>query len=159
MNFYLQLLEKNYILTVSATAWIIAQLLKVLIDLFSNKKFNSERIFGAGGMPSTHSALVCAMVISTGKLLSTTSNEFAFAMILAGIVMYDAMGVRRETGKQAKVLNTLILDWMDNSNFKDNINLQTVEYKKLKELVGHTPFEVIAGAILGMIIGFIVPLP
>ena len=153
MAFYTALLKGNYILTVSATAWILAQTLKILINTCINKKIDAERIFGAGGMPSSHSALVCAMVISTANLLGVTSNEFAFALILAGIVMYDAMGVRRATGQQAVVINKMLTSWVD----KSNLNYKESDFKKLKELIGHTPFEVIGGAVLGIAIGLLIP--
>ncbi|MDD3429867.1 MAG: divergent PAP2 family protein [Oscillospiraceae bacterium] len=146
----------NYILCVAAFAWIAAQALKTLINYIIVGKFDAERLFGAGGMPSSHSALVCSMVIACAKVVGVHSPIFAIAFLLAGIVMYDAMGVRRETGNQAKILNKILLDWMNDDNPDNNF---LPNGKKLKELVGHTPFEVLGGALLGILIGVLIPLP
>lgn len=143
----------NYILCVSMVGWFAAQLLKTIINAILLKRIDWERMWGAGGMPSSHSATVCAMVVSTGRAQGTSSPFFAIAFLLAVIVMYDAQGVRRETGEQAKILNRMLTDWMDESA-KTNPMLGD---KKLKEMVGHTPFEVWAGAILGIAIGFLIP--
>lgn len=142
------LLTGNKIILSSVTAWLIAQLLKTLIHLYLTKSFVAERLVGGGGMPSSHSATVCALATSSGILYGTGSFEFAVTLILAMIVMYDAIGVRRETGIQAKILNEM----MDIFNSM-NKNLTTEE--KLKEFVGHTPFQVLCGAILGIATAFI----
>lgn len=143
----------NYILCVSMVGWFAAQLLKTIINAILLKKIDWERMWGAGGMPSSHSATVCAMVVSTGRACGTSSPLFAIAFLLAVIVMYDAQGVRRETGEQAKILNQLLTNWME-EGAKTNPILGD---KKLKEMVGHTPFQVWAGAILGIAIGFLIP--
>lgn len=143
----------NYILSVSLLSWLIAQICKTIINFIKVGKFDPERLIGAGGMPSAHSALVCSMFIATAKKMGINSPAFAFAFILAAIVMYDAMGVRRAAGEQAKVLNIMVSDWMnedDDNSFPSNI-------KKLKEKVGHTPFEVLSGALLGILIAVIIP--
>ncbi len=155
MNFYTFLLEKNAILTISLTAWLTAQVLKTIINCILMKKFQAERLWGAGGMPSSHSALVCSMTIAAGRSLGFSSPVFAIAVVMALIVMYDAMGVRRAACEQAKVLNQIIFDWMDAnpalfSNEKQN--------KQLKEMLGHTPTEVLSGALLGIFFGFVIPL-
>ena len=107
MNFFTDLVQ-NKVLLSAVSGWLIAQILKTLIHLFFTKKFVAERLVGSGGMPSSHSATVCALATSTCIYYGAQSFEFAIATILAIIVMYDAMGVRRETGIQAKVLNEMI---------------------------------------------------
>lgn len=140
----------NYILSVALLSWLAAQVAKTLINYFLSGKFDAERLWGAGGMPSAHSALVCSAFLAAAKREGVHSPIFAFAFILAAIVMYDAMGVRRETGEQAKVLNKM---------FEKGANAQDGEYKKLKEQVGHTPIEVLSGALLGILIAVLIPVP
>lgn len=143
----------NIILSISLIGWFVAQVLKTLINFWVIGEFDLERMWGAGGMPSAHSSTVCSMLIATGRYVGVHSPMFAMAFVLAVIVMYDAMGVRRETGEQAKVLNRILNQWMD-----DNArNAPIFADKKLKEMVGHTPFEVLSGAVLGILIGFILP--
>ena len=102
----------NYILSVALLSWLAAQICKTIINYILSGKFEAERMWGAGGMPSAHSALVCSMFMAAAKSQGVNSPIFAIAFILAAIVMYDAMGVRRETGEQAKVLNRMISDWL-----------------------------------------------
>ena len=135
----------NQILISAVLGWTVAQFLKTVIDMVLNRSFNPERIFGSGGMPSSHSATVCALTTASGMKYGVGSFEFAVSFVLAMIVMYDAMGVRRETGKQAKLLNSVF--------FENILNLDGVFLQeKLKEYVGHTPLQVAAGAILGILI-------
>ena len=139
----------NQILISAVLGWTVAQFLKTVIDMVINKSFNPERIFGSGGMPSSHSATVCALTTASGMKYGVGSFEFAISFVLSMIVMYDAMGVRRETGKQAKLLNLIMeQDWF-------NLNNQEIQ-KRLKEFVGHTPLQVAAGAALGIILAFVV---
>lgn len=139
----------NQILVCSVAGWTVAQFLKTLIDLILNKSFNPERIFGSGGMPSSHSATVCALTTASGMKYGVGSFEFTISFVLAMIVMYDAMGVRMETGKQAKLLNSVF--------FENILNLDGVFLQeKLKEYVGHTPLQVAAGAVLGIFIAVFV---
>ena len=154
MHFLYNALSWNYVLITSLISSIAAQLIKVILNLIIVGKFIPERMWGAGGMPSSHSATVCAMVVSTGRYCGTNSTYFAIALILSIIVMYDAMGVRRETGEQAKVLNQMLSEWMDASAQ----SLPFLGDKKLKEMVGHTPFQVLMGAALGIAVGFIMPM-
>jgi len=147
MGFFEQLLG-NQVLISSMVGWTIAQLLKTIIDFGLNKSFSAERLVGSGGMPSSHSATVCALTTSSGLCYGVGSFEFAVSFVFASVVMYDAIGVRQETGKQAKLLNMLI----QHDFFKMN-NLQFQE--TLKEFVGHTPIQVLAGAILGIGISLI----
>ena len=120
----------NQLLMSGIIGWLVAQFLKTVIDIALNQSFNPERLVGSGGMPSSHSSTMCAL---------TT------AAFMAMVVMYDAIGVRQETGKQAKLLNSLVFE---NVLKLDAVLLQ----KKLKEYVGHTPLQVVAGAVLGIAI-------
>ena len=149
-------LNWNYVLVTAISASLTAQLIKVLLNLFIFHRFIAERMWGAGGMPSSHSATVCAMVVATGRYCGVNSAVFAVAAVLSIIVMYDAMGVRYETGEQAKLLNRMFTEWMD----QESDALPFLKNgKKLKEMVGHTPVEVLTGAVLGILIGFAMPMP
>ena len=143
----------NQVLISAALSWLIAQVLKVLIDGIRNG-FSAERLAGGGGMPSSHSATVCAMVVATGRYCGVSSSQFAIAAVLSIIVMYDAMGVRYETGEQAKLLNRMFSEWMD----QGAASFPFLGGKKLKEMVGHTPIEVLTGAVLGVVLGFAMPM-
>lgn len=140
----------NTIFICAAMGWLIAQILKTFIHMFFTKKFVAERLVGSGGMPSSHSATVCALATSTCILYGAGSFEFAIALILAIIVMYDAMGVRRETGIQAKLLNDMMKTFADMGRSEISAN------DKLKEFVGHTPLQVLAGAILGILVAIVI---
>ena len=149
-------LNWNFVLVTAISASLTAQLIKVLLNLFIFHRFIAERMWGAGGMPSSHSATVCAMVVATGRYCGVNSAVFAVAAVLSIIVMYDAMGVRYETGEQAKLLNRMFAEWMD----QESEALPFLKNgKKLKEMVGHTPIEVLTGAVLGILIGFAMPMP
>ena len=147
-------LHWNFVLVTALCASLTAQLIKVLLNLFIFHRFIAERMWGAGGMPSSHSATVCAMVVATGRYCGVNSAVFAVAAVLSIIVMYDAMGVRYETGEQAKILNRMFTEWVDQGSDA----LPFLNGKKLKEMVGHTPIEVLTGAGLGILIGFVMPL-
>ena len=139
----------NQVLISAALGWLVAQLLKTMIDIWYNKSFSPDRLWGSGGMPSSHSATVCALATSSALKHGFTGFEFAVTFIFALVVMYDAMGVRRETGKQAKLLNMIL----ENNIFEDNF--EHFE-ERLKEFVGHTPLQVFMGAILGIVIAFVI---
>ena len=139
----------NRILLASFWAWLIAQILKTIIYVVMNKNFNPERLLGDGGMPSSHSATVMALVTATAYSFGSDTFQFAVTAILALIVMHDAMGVRRETGKQAKVINNM-MDWL--TEFSSDVPPE----EKLKEFVGHSPTQVFFGALLGIIVGVVV---
>ncbi len=143
MSVVLEILS-NRIILAAALAWAIAQGLKVLLTFMISKKFDSTRVFGSGGMPSSHSAMTCAMLMMVGFTEGFSSSVFALAFCFSGVVMYDAAGVRRSTGKNAAVLNRLI-DRLANDG--------TFDEEHLKELVGHTPIQVLAGALLGVLVG------
>ena len=142
MNIWQQLLSNTTLIT-ACVAWLIAQVLKTIIDFRVYKSFNPERLVGSGGMPSSHSSTVCALAASAFLHYGPGSFEFSVSFILAMVVMYDATGVRQETGKQAVVLNELM------KHFEDLFNPETTE-KELKEPVGHTPLQVAAGVVLGI---------
>lgn len=143
---FLQDFMGNTIFFSAAVGWLIAQILKTMIHMAFTKKFVAERLVGSGGMPSSHSATVCAFATATALNYGGDSFEFAIALILSIIVMYDAIGVRRETGIQAKVLNDIM------EIFADMGRSELTADEKLKEFVGHTPVQVLAGAILGILV-------
>lgn len=138
----------NKMIAAGFLGWFAAQVLKFLIDCWVEKKVHMERFVGSGGMPSSHSSLVMSIATAVGRYRGLGSAEFAISLALAAIVMYDAAGVRRETGMQAKLLNRMIESW----HMEGDLQFE----KKLKEFVGHTPLEVMAGAVLGIVIGMMV---
>ena len=146
----LQELFGNTIFMAAAGSWLIAQLLKTIIHMILNKQFVAERMVGGGGMPSCHSATVCSLATAVYHEYGMGSFEFAISLIFAIIVMYDAMGVRRETGIQAQLLNDII------KTFEDMGRSEISAHDKLQEFVGHTPLQVLIGAILGILIASIV---
>lgn len=148
MEWLLQLVS-NKILIGSLSAWVVAQVLKTILYAAINKTFDIKRLFGDGGMPSGHSATVTSMAISCGLVYGFDSGIFAIAAIVAIIVMHDATGVRLETGKQAKIINELV------EHLKDK---RIPDEEKLKEFVGHTPLQVLCGAVLGVIVAIIINL-
>jgi len=144
--FDLSLIFRNKILIIALITWILNQGVKLIIFYFTEKKWDIRRFIGAGGMPSTHSALSICVATTIGIKEGWDSPLFALAITIAFIIMTDAAGVRRETGEQAKVLNKIILEFFNEIKLKD---------KRLKELIGHTPFEVIVGAFIGIIMAWI----
>lgn len=137
----------NKFIIVPMTLWFVIQVFKALTDFVKNKKFNIKRLVGAGGMPSSHSAVVTSLAILLGKEYGFGSGIFALALIFAIIVMYDAAGVRRAAGKQARILNQIL----------ETPGLTTVQvHDKLVEVLGHTPIQVFVGATIGFIVGLIV---
>lgn len=154
MQIIRDILSFNQILTVSILSWFIAQVLKTIINFILLGKFQLERMWGDGGMPSAHSATVCAMAVATGRTAGMDSAIFAVACVVAIITMHDAMGVRHETGEQAKVLNQMIDQWIDLSEK----NAPFLQNMHLKEMVGHTPLQVVAGFLVGVAVGFLYPI-
>ena len=126
--------------------WLVIQTFKVVFELVKNKRLNVKRIIGAGGMPSSHSAIVCVIAVLIGKEYGYDSGIFALSTVFAFIVMYDAAGVRRAAGKQAMILNKIL----------ETPGLTTGEVQgKLIEALGHTPIQVFVGAIIGIVVGII----
>lgn len=144
-NTFLGLVTNKYIY-IPILLWLGIQLFKLIYDLVTTKKFNFKRILGAGGMPSSHSAVVMSLATLIGKNFGVDSAIFALSILFAFIVMYDACGVRRAAGKQAKVLNDIV-------NTKGLSNGQVQE--KLQEALGHTPTQVFVGALIGLIAGLL----
>ncbi|OON85591.1 hypothetical protein BXO88_11690 [Oribacterium sp. C9] len=148
MNFFEELLS-NYMLTTAVSSWLAAQVIKTAIDAYFNKGINWERMTGSGGMPSSHSSFVVSIATAAALQYGIASSMFAVCFALASVVMYDATGVRRETGKQAVLLNKILED--------NPFNWRPEEFEmKLKEYVGHTPLQVFMGALLGIGMAFLV---
>ena len=145
MNVFTQLIQNKFI-WVPFFTWLAIQTFKVIWDLVTTKKFNFKRILGAGGMPSSHSAIVMAITVMVGKEVGFDSYVFAIAFVFSCVVMYDAAGVRRAAGKQAKLLNKIV-------NTPGLTTLQVQE--RLVEVLGHSPVEVLVGAMIGIIAGSI----
>lgn len=137
-------LVTNPFLIAATTSWFFAQVLKAVIYAVINKKINLERLIGDGGMPSGHSATVTSLAAMSALLCGLGSFEFAVATILAIVVCHDAMGVRRETGRQAVVINEML------HSLEELANRELSEVT-LKEFVGHTPLQVIAGILIGIL--------
>lgn len=127
---------------IALLAWAIAQFFKIISWAFVSREWNFRRLVEPGGMPSSHSAFVTSLATGIGLREGFHSTLFALATVFALIVMYDASGVRRAAGKQARVLNAIIED----------LNRRQLHPERLRELLGHTPFEVIVGALLGIIL-------
>ena len=145
MNYFTEFITNKFIY-VPLLTWFGIQLFKVIWDLVTTKKFNFKRILGAGGMPSSHSAVVVALCTMIGKNYGINSAIFGLSVVFAFVVMYDAAGVRRAAGKQAKLLNKIV----------QTPGLSNVEVtEKLQEVLGHTPTQVFVGAFIGLIVGLI----
>lgn len=144
---YLEALFHNPVLMTAVAGWFVAQVIKAILYGLLNHTFKLERLFGSGGMPSSHAATVLAMVVAASTEYGPGSFQFAICAVLAIIVIHDAQGVRLETGKQAEVLNKLMRESDLRDLFRDE--------KYLKELVGHTPFQVLVGGVLGLITGVV----
>lgn len=142
-DFFTEVYHNKY-LWLPLLTWFFIQTFKVIWDLVETKKFNFKRILGAGGMPSSHSAVVMCLAIMIGKQFGFDSPYFALSMVFAFIVMYDAAGVRRAAGKQATLLNKIV-------NTPGLTGLEVQE--KLVEVLGHTPIQVFVGALIGIFVG------
>lgn len=140
---YIQQLLNNKIIFISIISWAAAQVIKMILDLIATGKVDWELMFASGGMPSSHSSFVSSLAMAVGLQEGFDSVLFAISFVLAIVVMYDAAGVRRAAGSHAVIINKLM----------DSLNIKIDE--KLKELIGHTPIQVGAGAILGIVIAII----
>ena len=181
MTEFIQEILSNQYIVVSALCWFLAQLIKTILNLIINRELVLERMVGAGGMPSAHSAFVTSLLVITGRLDGWNSFRTAICFALAAVVMYDATGVRQAAGQHAKVLNQIINSMSDNmrilyevekkKNFHffrkrraedpdDQKSLQAQEKNQqlLKELLGHTPLEVAGGVLLGILVASFYPL-
>lgn len=137
----------NHILTISLIACVLAQILKLVVELIRHGKVSFRTLVETGGMPSAHSALVTALATGIGQTQGWASSEFALAFVFAIIVMYDAAGVRQAAGKQARILNQIVDEF-----FHEHA---TLNEDRLKELLGHTPVQVVAGSVLGVVVSWI----
>ncbi len=146
MNDFFVEIYRNKILMTTISAWLIAQTIKVVIGVFRKRKFDFRLFIGSGGMPSSHAAGAACLAVSVGRVCGFDSAYFALAFAFAIVVMFDAQGVRRSTGKQAGILNTI----MDDIYWRGKI-----QQTRLRELIGHTPVEVIAGLALGITIALV----
>ncbi len=140
------LMSKNLVLSLSIFSWATAQILKGIVVVLQEHRFDIHRFLDSGGMPSSHSSFVCTCATTVGKLYGFSGPMFAVSTVVAVIVMYDAFNVRRAAGEQAKRLNYIMNNWADMSPAHFG--------QELKELLGHTPLQVIAGALLGIFIGW-----
>ena len=142
----IQKIVTNKYLYIPFLVWLCIQIFKVIYELITTKKFNFRRIIGAGGMPSSHSAVVTSIATLIGKSEGVDSPIFALSIVFAMVVMYDAAGVRRAAGKQASVLNKIV----------QTPGLSNIEvHEKLLEALGHTPLQVFVGALIGIVAGLI----
>lgn len=146
MNPVTETLLANNILLTAIMAWFVAQAIKILLELLRSKKLKLGLLMSSGGMPSSHSSTTTSAAVAIGLYQGFDTPLFALSAVLAMVVMYDAAGVRRSAGRQAEVINRL-LDSIDNIGIKLD--------KKLKEALGHSPVEVFAGGILGIVIAVI----
>jgi len=137
----------NHVLFAALIGWFMAQALKIPIYYLVEKEWDWHRFHGSGGMPSSHTSMVVSASIMLGALNGFDTPLFAIALVFSSVVMYDATGVRRETGRQAEVINQILQDVL--------INGRPISDVELKELVGHKPIEVACGAILGLLIAFV----
>lgn len=140
-------ISQNRCLWAAVLSWAIAQCLKIILVYLKENRFDATRVIGSGGMPSSHSSLTMALSVSVGKYHGFDSPLFAVALIYAVVVMYDAAGVRRAAGKQAEMINYFMTHHHQNHGAERK--------EKLKELLGHTPLEVFAGAFLGIGVGLL----
>lgn len=142
----------NKIMWISLLAWVLAQAAKIIFNFMLERKWDFKLLTSSGGFPSSHTAIVSALAISIGKFHGWDSALFAISVALAVIVMYDAAGVRRAAGNHARVINYLV-EWM-RQHQADRL-ASNLQHERLKELIGHTPFEVFGGAFLGAVIALI----
>jgi acid phosphatase family membrane protein YuiD len=136
---------QSQVLWVSLFACLLAQVLKVIVVLVKDRKMNFRYLVSAGGMPSSHSSLVVSLAYGVGYHDGWGSSAFAISVVLAMVVMYDATGVRQAAGKQARVLNKIMEDWERTQSY-------VISEERLKELLGHTPRQVLMGALLGVVV-------
>lgn len=147
MDQFIAILTNPFLIT-AVSSWLIAQVIKTILYAIANKKLDITRLFGDGGMPSGHSATVTSLAVICGLVYGTGSFEFALSSILAIIVCHDATGVRQETGKQALVSKELLRAF-------EELSEEKLPEVKLKEFVGHTPIQVLAGILLGIANAFL----
>lgn len=148
----MSVLFQNRVLWAALLGWLVAQTAKVIISIIKTKKFDAERLSGAGGMPSSHSCMVTALTISTAMTEGVNSTAFALAVIFAFVTLYDAMGVRWQAGLHARLLNKLLRD----SDEQMDLDGDGEDDPALKEFIGHKPMEVLVGVMIGIVIAMLV---
>ena len=146
---FLYALATNYMLICAVVGYFLAQILKIIICLIRDHKLDFKWMFASGGMPSSHASTVSALCIACARIHGVGSPLFAITFVLASVVMYDAAGVRRATGEHARILNRLL----EGLTSGDPLQAEN----SLKELIGHTPLQVVMGALLGIAIPFVIP--
>jgi uncharacterized protein len=146
MGAQLAALGANRELWAALAGWALAQAIKMLIALWRERKLNVGHLVASGGMPSSHSALVTGLAAAVARISGLNSSVFALAAVFAGVVMYDAAGVRLAVSKQARILNIMLDDFFHERGVKED---------RLRELIGHTPIQVIAGAVVGITVGIL----
>lgn len=151
----LQVLLENKMFITPLICWVVAQVLKTIINFILMKEFNPERLIGSGGMPSSHSATVVGLMYATAYCKGISGFEFPIATVFAFIVMYDAMNVRMETGKQAIILNLFLKSEELRKSLKD-VSKDKWPTTILKEYVGHTPLQVLGGILVGIACGYLI---
>jgi uncharacterized protein len=139
-------LAANRVLWAAVGAWVVAQVLKTARALWLTRRLNLNYMVSSGGMPSSHSALVTGLATAVGRVDGLRSTSFALAAVLAGVVMYDAAGVRLAVSKQARILNIMVDDFFHERGLNE---------QRLHELIGHTPVQVFAGALVGIVFGIL----
>ena len=142
----IKLLAQNQIFVTALVGWSVAQTAKVILGVVSEKRFNFRWFVGTGGMPSSHAATVASLATAVGLKFGLRDPIFAITLAFAWIILMDAQGFRRSVGKQAEILNVIL----DDIYWK-----KKVKEERLKELLGHTPIEVLIGAVIGILVGFI----
>lgn len=144
MNFFLQL-GRNRVFVVTLLAWFITQLIKVVLGVVREKRFDFKWLVGTGGMPSSHCAGATALAISIGLEYGFSSPLFAIGIVFAIVTMFDAQGARQAIGRQAVLLNKM---------FEDIYFKKPIKEDRLREFIGHTPVQVLAGGVLGIVLGY-----
>ena len=159
---FLRAALSNHILNLCFLTWFLAQFSKFLITLLFKRQIVPERLYGSGGMPSAHTATVCALMMGTSRQCGYASAEFAISAIVAAIVIYDALGVRRAAGRHASMINRFLeIDEIADALFdeeeigEDDTENVRKNYKKLNESLGHTPLEVMGGALLAIVVSMV----
>jgi len=145
MDFFLQL-GRNKVFIVTLLSWFFAQLIKVLLGVIEEKRFNFKWLVGTGGMPSSHCAGAAAFATALGLEFGFDSSIFAIGLVFAIVTMFDAQGSRRAIGKQAELLNKI---------FEDVYIKKPIKEERLIELIGHTPVQVLAGGVIGAVLGYL----
>ena len=149
----------NYLIVVAVVACAAAQIIKAIIDIITKKKIGVGSIWSTGGMPSSHSALVCALTVGVIKMEGFHSPLFAITLMFSMVILRDARGVRRQVGEHAKALNMLFMEFIEIIEQQETNREKADKFGKIfSEMMGHTPLQVLMGSILGIVVGIVIPL-